>query len=257
MERLTRGVLRFRWLVVAAWLVVFAASGMAARGLNDLLTNRFVLPGSESERAGELLEEHFGQKPAGSFTVVLQSHGRPARSLVGPLEQAARRAAEVLPTGRVAAVRPVSDRVASATIVSELQPADAKGFTDDMRAVVGDVPGGSLYVTGQSAIEHDLEPVQEEDLRIAELYIAIPIALVILVYVFGSLAFLIPFALAAVAIPATLGLVWIANFMELSTYLTNMVALIGLGIAIDYTLLIVYRYREERRAGRRRRTPSS
>jgi RND superfamily putative drug exporter len=52
------------------------------------------------------------------------------------------------------------------------------------------------------------------------------------------------------AIPVTLGIIWIfANFMELSTYLQNLVMLIGLGIAIDYSLFIVYRYREERRGG--------
>ena len=119
-----------------------------------------------------------------------------------------------------------------------------------MREAAGTVPGAELYVTGQSAIEHDLEPVQNQDLKVGELYIAIPIALLILVFVFGSLAFMLPFMLAGLSIPVTLGLVWIfANFMELSTYLTNMVALIGLGIAIDYSLLIVYRYREERKAG--------
>ena len=86
-----------------------------------------------------------------------------------------------------------------------------------------------------------------------ELFIAIPIAMLILIYVFGSLAFLLPFMLSAAAIPVTLGVVWIfAHFMTLSTYLQNMVMLIGLGIAIDYTLLMVYRYREEHRSGRSR-----
>jgi Sec-independent protein secretion pathway component TatC len=62
---------------------------------------------------------------------------------------------------------------------------------------------------------------------------------------------LVPFLFAAAAIPVTLGIVWIfANFLELSTYITNLVTLIGLGIAVDYSLLMVYRYREERRAGR-------
>ncbi len=83
-----------------------------------------------------------------------------------------------------------------------------------------------------------------------ELYTAIPIALAILVFVFGTFAFLLPMLFAAAAIPATLAIIWIlAHFMELSTYLQNMVALIGLGIAIDYSLLIVYRYREERAKG--------
>ena len=62
---------------------------------------------------------------------------------------------------------------------------------------------------------------------------------------------MIPLLFAAVAIPSTLGIIWIfANFLELSTYLQNLVMLIGLGVAVDYSLLIVYRYREELRAGR-------
>ena len=90
-----------------------------------------------------------------------------------------------------------------------------------------------------------------EDLKVGELFIAIPIALVILAFVFGTLAFLLPFMLAAFAIPVTLGIIWIfANYMDLTTYLQNLVMLIGLGIAVDYSLLIVYRYREELREGR-------
>ena len=119
-----------------------------------------------------------------------------------------------------------------------------------MREAAGTIPGAQLYVTGQSAVEHDLDPVMSNDLKVGELFIAIPIAMVILIFVFGSLAFLLPFMLAAAAIPVTLGILWIfANFMELSTYLTNLVMLIGLGIAVDYSLLMVYRYREEHRAG--------
>jgi uncharacterized membrane protein YdfJ with MMPL/SSD domain len=246
-------MIRFRWVVLAAWLVLFAAAGAASLGLSDLLTNRFVLPGAESERTGDVLEEHFGQKPEGSFSIVVQGPPGSAQKLVAPAEAAARRAAAALPTGKAVGAEPASDSVVTARIVSELQPADAKGHTDAMREAADSVPGAQLYVTGQSAIEHDLEPVQNHDLKVGELYIAIPIAFLILVFVFGTLAFLLPFMLAALSIPVTLGLIWIfANFMTLSTYITNMVALIGLGIAIDYSLLIVYRYREERKAGRRR-----
>jgi putative drug exporter of the RND superfamily len=250
---LARKMIRFRWAVLAVWLVLFAAAGAASSGLSDLLTNRFVLPGAESERTGDVLEDHFGQKPEGSFSIVVQGPAGSAQKLVAPTEAAARRAAAALPTGKAVGAEAVSDSVVTARIVSELQPADAKGHTDAMREAAGSIPGAQLYVTGQSAIEHDLEPVQNHDLKVGELYIAIPIALLILVFVFGTLSFLLPFMLAALSIPVTLGLIWIfANFMTLSTYLTNMVALIGLGIAIDYSLLIVYRYREERKAGRSR-----
>jgi RND superfamily putative drug exporter len=223
---LARNMIRFRWAVLAVWLVLFVVAGAASSGLSDLLTNRFVLPGAESEKTGDVLEAHFGQKPEGSFTIVVQGPPASAQKLVAPTAAAARRAAGALPTGQAVGAEPASDSVVTARIVSSLQPADAKGHTDAMREAAGSIPGAQLYVTGQSAIEHDLEPVQNQDLKVGELYIAIPV---------------------------TLGLVWIfANFMTLSTYLTNMVALIGLGIAIDYSLLIVYRYREERKAGRGR-----
>jgi RND superfamily putative drug exporter len=245
-----RTMIRFRWVVLALWLALFVVSGVLSSGLSDLLTNRFVLPGAESEKTGTLLEDHFGQKPEGSFTVVVKGAPGSAPKLIGPAAAATERAAAALPTGTSVGAQPASDSVVTARIVSELQPADAKGYTAAMREAAGSIPGSRLYVTGQSAIEHDLEPVQNRDLRVGELYIAIPIALLILVFVFGTLAFLLPFMLAALSIPVTLGLVWIfANFMTLSTYLTNMVALIGLGIAIDYSLLIVYRYREERKSG--------
>jgi RND superfamily putative drug exporter len=252
---LAGNMIRFRWAVLVVWLVLFVAAGAAAAGLSDLLTNRFVLPGAESEKTGDVLEQHFGQKPEGSYTIVVRGAPGSAPKLVAPTEAAARRAAAALPTGKAVGAEPASDRVVTARIVSELQPADAKSHTDAMRKAAGTIPGAELYVTGQSAIEHDLEPVQNRDLKVGELYIAIPIALLILVFVFGTLAFLLPFMLAALSIPVTLGLIWIfANFMTLSTYLTNMVALIGLGIAVDYSLLIVYRYREERKAGQSKET---
>jgi putative drug exporter of the RND superfamily len=246
MERWTRRMIRYRWAVAGAWAVVFVASLAAMAGLADLLTNRFSLPGTDTARAERILEEHFGQKTTGSFTIVARGEPGSAEELVGPVREAAERASGELPTSEVAAVQPASDSVVSAVIVSNLEPADAKGYTDDMRVAAGEIAGAELFVSGQAAIEHDLDPVFADDLKVGELYIAIPIALLILVFVFGTLAFLLPFMFAAAAIPATLGIVWIfANFMELTTYLQNLVMLIGFGIAIDYSLLVVYRYREE------------
>jgi uncharacterized membrane protein YdfJ with MMPL/SSD domain len=246
MERWTRAMIRHRWTVVAAWAVVFLVSLVAMSGLSDLLTNRFTLPGTDTAKAEEILEERFGQKTTGSFSVVVEGQPGSSEGLVPEVRAAAERAAGELPTGQLAGVQAVSRSVVSALIVSNLEPADAKGYTDDMRAAAGDIAGAELYVSGQAAIEHDLDPVFASDLKVGELFIAVPIALLILVFVFGTLAFLLPFVFAAAAIPVTLGIIWIfANFMELTTYLQNLVMLIGLGIAIDYSLLVVYRYREE------------
>ncbi len=242
-------MIRWRWAVVVAWVAVLVGSLAAMQGIGDLLTNRFTLPGTDTRRAEQILQDTFDQRSAGSFIVVARAEGA-IEALLPRLEDAGRRAAAAVPTGTYVAVTPVSGDVASITIASNLEPADAKGYTDDLRRALGEVGGATLSVTGQAAIEHDLEPIQEEDLQRGEFLIAIPIALVILIAVFGTLAFLIPFAFAISVIPATIGVVYLfANFMELSTYVTQLVSLIGLGIAVDYSLLMVYRYREERRAG--------
>jgi RND superfamily putative drug exporter len=250
-ERLTRVVLRRRWHVLAAWGAVLVVSATAASQLSQLLTNRFRLPGTDTRRAELILQDHFGQRSTGSFTIVATTDGN-AATIVDDVRAAAARAAAALPTGRLVDVRAVTADVVVAQIVSKLMPADSKGRTDDMRRALGVVEGAEIYVTGQAAIEHDLDPVFGRDLLKGEL-IAVPIALLILIFTFGTLAFLIPFVFAAVTIPTTLAIIWcLANVLELSTYLQNLVSLIGLGIAIDYSLLVVYRFREELQSGKPR-----
>src|SRR5204863_6434274 len=95
-------------------------------------------------------------------------------------------------------------------------------------------------------IQHDLDPIFNRDLTKGE-SIALPIALLVLLAVFGlSLAVTMPFLFAASTISGTLGIMYVvANYVTTPTYVTNLVQLIGLGIAIDYSLLVVYRFREE------------
>jgi RND superfamily putative drug exporter len=103
MERLTRTVLRFRWAVLAIWLVLLVASGTAASGLTDLLTNRFTLPGTDTAKVEKVLQENFGQVPDGSFTVIARGVG------LTDLRGAATRAAGEIPGGRVVGVHQVDD----------------------------------------------------------------------------------------------------------------------------------------------------
>jgi RND superfamily putative drug exporter len=72
-------------------------------------------------------------------------------------------------------------------------------------------------------------------------------ALIVLIFVFGSLMALVPMLMAAVAIPTTFLLVWpLTGITDVSIVIQFLVALVGLGIAIDYALLVVMRWREER-----------
>ena len=106
--------------------------------------------------------------------------------------------------------------------------------------------GAPAYVTGQPAIQRDLDRVFAADLRRGQA-IALVVALLALVAVFGlSLAVAIPFVFAACTIAGTLAVVWaLAHVLPVVSYVTNLVELIGLALAIDYSLLIVHRFREE------------
>ena len=85
MENLTRFVLRHRWAVLAVWVVLLAAGGAASSGLADLLTNRFLLPGTDTAKVEDVLQNNFGQIPDGAFTVIARG------AALGDLRAAAER----------------------------------------------------------------------------------------------------------------------------------------------------------------------
>src|SRR5919109_4878173 len=245
MARWTRLVLRFRWPILAFWLVVLLAGGFALSKLTPLLSNTFTVPGTDSERARTILQAHFGDRSDGEFLIIYKVRNGTAGVRL-KLERSIRRADTAVPTGKATALRDAPGGVVYGSILTTLNLAKAKGYTDDTRRKLTAPPGVVGYVSGQPAIQSDLDPIFSHDLKRGE-SIAVPIALAVLLAVFGlSLAATIPFLFAAATITGTLGIVFIvAHYMTMATYVTNLVQLIGLGIAIDYSLLIVYRYREE------------
>src|SRR5437764_3244331 len=245
MARWTRLVLRFRWPILAFWLLVLLAGGFATSRLTPLLSNTFTVPGTDSERARTILQDHFGDRSDGEFLVIYKvRNGTPGVRL--KLERSIRTAATAVPTGKATSLREVPGGVLYGSILTTLNLAKAKGYTDDIRHRLGTPPGVVGYVSGQPAIEGDLDPIFSHDLARGE-SIALPIALAVLLAVFGlSLAATIPFLFAAATITGTLAIGYVvAHPMTMATYVTNLVQLIGLGIAVDYSLLVVYRFREE------------
>jgi putative drug exporter of the RND superfamily len=245
----TRSVLRFRWPILGFWLVVLLAGGFATSKLTPLLSNTFTVPGTDSERARTILERHFGDRSDGEFLVIYKIRNGTAGVRL-KLERSIREAAKAVPTGKATPLRDAPGGVLYGSILSTLNLAKAKGYTDDILRRLDPPPGVDAYVSGQAAIQDELDPIFNEDLKKGE-SIAVPIALGVLLAVFGlSLAATIPFLFAAATITGTLGIVFIvAHFMTMATYVTNLVQLIGLGIAIDYSLLMVYRFREELERG--------
>src|SRR5438094_1103459 len=248
MERWTRVVLRFRWPILTGWLVVLLAGGFAFTHLSSLLSNEFSVPGTDSERARTILERHFGDQSDGAFTIVFRLRNGVDRGTYVRLQRDLDRAAQVVPDSTPRRLVPAGRHILYGDVVSTLRLAKAKGYTDDLYRALPHGDGVASYVTGQAAIQHDLDPIFSKDLRKGEM-IALPIAMLVLLAVFGlSVAVTMPLIFAACTVMATLGGVYLyAHFLTTATYVTNLVFLIGLGIAIDYSLLVVYRFREELR----------
>jgi len=240
-------MLRYRWVVVAAWLVVLVGGGWSSSRLSALLSNTFTMPGTDSERARTILKDHYGDRSDGAFTIVFRVRDSADPRQRALLQRRMAAAATLVPTGRAQPLLVGGPHVLYGDISSTLDLAKAKAYTDDILAKLPQGGGVRSYVTGQAAIQHDLDPIFDEDLQKGEFQIAIPIALLVLLLVFGlSWSVTIPLLFAACTIEGTLGLVYLfAHHVTMATYVTNLVQLIGLGIAIDYSLLIVYRFREE------------
>ena len=243
----TRLVLRHRGLVLGFWIAVFLAGGFGSTKLAPLLSNTFAVPGTDSERVRVALEQHFGDRPDGSFTVVFQLSAPRTPAELARLQHVVDQAAATVPTAKPTALLPAGTNVVFGDIVSTWNVAQAKKFTDPLLRALGTPAGvAHTYVTGAGPIQHDLDPIFSQDLKKGE-GIAIPIALLILFAVFGiSFAVTIPFVFALCTIMGSLGILYgVAHIAATPTYATNLIQLIGLGIAVDYSLLIVYRFREE------------
>jgi uncharacterized membrane protein YdfJ with MMPL/SSD domain len=245
MNAWTDAVIRHRRPIVAAWVVLLALGVAASSHLADVMNNRLSVPGAESERGRTLLKRRMDIRGDGTF--ILVATGVRSRAAHSAVMAALSRAAHSVDGGRAGPLRDGGrEGVVYAEIATPLEFQDAARLTPGLRQAIGRLPGVATYLTGYPAINHDTQALLARDLRRGE-SIAIPIALLVMVIMFGTLGGLVvPFALAAVTIPVALGIVWlIAHLMDVPFYVTNIVALLGVAIAVDYSMLVVSRQRQE------------
>jgi RND superfamily putative drug exporter len=245
LERWTRGVIRFRLVVLAGWLLALAVGVVAASRLPPLLATSYAVPGTEADRAGQILARAFNEQPDGTFTVVFPVDDPSDKALRRRLRARLAAASAVVPTGEAGEIRDGTG-ILYGTVSTALEIHEAKNYTDALRRQLAADPRPEALVTGQPAIQHDVDPVITEDLRRGEA-VALVIALTVLLVVLGvSPAVIVPFVFAACSIATTLAALYLlAHSITIATYVTSLVGLIGLGLAIDYSLLVVLRYREE------------
>ncbi len=129
---------------------------------------------------------------------------------------------------------------------------DAVSLVDNVRQVLkqASLPNLQTFLTGKAAVDQDILEISKADLTRAEL-IALPLTLIALLFVFGSLvAATLPIAVGILTVSITFGLLYfISQQMELSVFALNFSTMLGLGLGIDYSLLMVNRFREELHCG--------
>ena len=251
---------RRRW-VLAAWVVVLIlALPLAAKQTENLTGGGFDVPGSQSKAVGDSLETDFGGKGDG-IGVLLEAEAEAtpaARSAaIGRVEEGVAAVDELtLPPGSAARAEAQLQRTGAAMIAlrSDQNSDQLIDSATDLRAELAPgtaEDGVTTYLAGQPTIWAGMQELSKEDLAKAESS-GFPIVALILLVVFGSLAAAaLPLVLGFVSVIVTGALIYFISLeMSTSVFVTNMASMIGIGVAIDYSLFILARYREERQAGR-------
>lgn len=263
--RLSGSLRRHRWLVFTCWLLALVPSvALALTQSSNLTGGGFDVAGSQSLRVQYELEDHYPQLGSSPLALVAAPRADATYSdmaaAVAQLEQAAREVPNIELVPNPAQPPPAPDRP---FVVSLRLGFNNTGAVDTARqlrtkvGVSGDQPGRTadgrvkLYVIGQGALGAAAQTSTKQDIAAAERW-NLPIVLVILVAVFGSLAAAaIPLALGICTVAVTMGAVYLLSTVTtMSVFVTSTVSMFGIALAIDYSLFILMRYREELRAGR-------
>jgi RND superfamily putative drug exporter len=252
-----RFVYRRRWIVLAISGLFLIASGYIA-GQGGKLQQGGFIETAESGRASRLVERELPRAGGSQFTLLFSSDRLDAKSpefqravedALAPLRADPRVDTIVTPYDGSA---PDPTRLVSKdshAVIVDVAVKDAidvaRDYYPELRRLVHS-DQLAVQATGLLAINNGFNAVLQDDLHRAE-YVALPLALVLLLVVFGTLvAALVPLGVGALAVMSGVaGMYLLSRVTDVSVYAQNVVTLIGLGVAIDYSLFVTSRFREE------------
>jgi RND superfamily putative drug exporter len=241
---MSKAAIKARALVITIWLALTVLGLFGATNLDQLLTTSLSVPGSSSAAANEILNKQFKANTEGTFTVMYK-YKQASTDQIANFKIAIARASRVIPGSEI-----TNEKAFAGTLYTNIgtpfELKEAATFTEVLRDELIAQGLTSALVTGPPAIESDVVPILSSDLRKGQI-IAVVLAILLLIATLGfSWAVLIPLLFGLATISTTLGIIYLlAQKFLMVLYVPNIVELIGLGLAIDYSLLMVHRYRRE------------
>jgi RND superfamily putative drug exporter len=262
LARLARFVLRHRGLVVGCWLVLLVVGGIGAGRVSKRLSFDFSLPGQRGYETAKQIEATYGNggEAAPSILVVTVPRGQTVVGDERVIAAATERLRHELPQLRIVDYASTHD---SRFVTGDGRTTFAYAFAPQPKSMSApDVskaaerlldrslpPGYAVAVTGLEELSSG--GAQKGPGVFAETLFAGLGALAVLAFVFASVLAFVPLLIAAFSILTTLLVILGLSYLaDISAIVEFLVALVGLGVAIDYSLLIVTRWREERARGR-------
>jgi RND superfamily putative drug exporter len=261
LTRLAHLTTRYRWAVVGAWAVLTLFGAFAAGQLSSRWYQGLAIPGGPAYEASQRTLHAFGAGARAPNVVVFHTAGDATKSLA--IDRATRRAAATMPGALLSSYFTTGDMMYVSpdrhTTFAEIYPpgpatvSTNSGAAKMRAAAATDLPSGiTVNVTGHDALdEASANGSSGAPSLLVEAAIGALGALVILLFVFGTLpAVLMPVVVAIAAILNTFSLVWALTYItDVSIIVQFLIALVGLGVAIDYALVMIFRFRDELRDG--------
>ena len=263
--RLSSSLRRFRWAVFVVWLLLLVPAVYLGMNQSGHLTGGgFEVAGSQSLYVQQELEEQFPDQGASPLALVAAPRADASfadmDAAVAHLERLAGEVPSVKVVPNPQQPPPQPDRPYVVTLQLDFNNTGAVDVAKQLRQKVGingDQPGEiqdgkvKLYVIGQGALGAAATAATKHDIAQAEQW-NLPIVLIVLLAVFGSLAAAaMPLVLGICTVAVTMGLVYLLSmYTTMSVFVTSTVSMFGIALAIDYSLFILMRFREELRAGR-------
>jgi RND superfamily putative drug exporter len=264
MLRLSSKLRRYRWAVFVAWLLLLVpAAYLALNQSGNLTGGGFEVAGSQSLSVEHAIQDHFPDQGASPLALVAAPRADASfEDMFGAVAQLQRIAAEVpsvkvLPNPQQPPPQPDRPYVVSLQTDFNSGSSDVAKQLRKKVGINGDQPGQfengkvKLYVIGQGALGAAASEATKHDIGQAEKW-NLPIVMIVLLAVFGSLAAAaMPLVLGICTVVVTMGLVYLLSMVtQMSVFVTSTVSMFGIALAVDYSLFILMRFREELRSGR-------